>query len=64
MGDRNVLFKMKELWFYQIRQFEDAEKYGKKIKKAQRLSEYEEAVEELLGICRMCRTPDDTKNKP
>lgn len=48
MGDRNVLFKMKELWFYQIRQFTDAEKFGKRIKKVQRLPEYEEIVEELL----------------
>ena len=48
MGDRNVLFKMKELWFYQIRQFADAEKLGKKIKKAQTLAEYEETAEQLI----------------
>ena len=30
-GDRNVLFKMKELWFYMIDLFEDAEKIAKKI---------------------------------
>ena len=48
MGDRNVLFKMKELWFYQIRQFADAEKFGKQIKKAQTLAEYERIVEQLF----------------
>ena len=49
MGDRNVLFKMKELWFYQIRQFDGAEKPAKRIKKAQTLAEYEVAVSGLLG---------------
>ena len=48
MGDRNVLFKMKELWFYQICQFADAEKFGKQIKKAQTLAEYERIVEQLF----------------
>lgn len=48
MGDRNVLFKMKELWFYQIKEFPGAEKIGKRIKKAQTLGEYEGAVESLF----------------
>ena len=48
MGERNVLFKMKELWFYQIREFPGAEKTAKRIKKAQTLGEYEAAVRELL----------------
>lgn len=43
-GDRNVLVKMKELWVYMIRMFEDGEAYMKKIRKAQRLSEYEAAA--------------------
>lgn len=47
-GDRNVLFKMKELWFYMIRIFSDQEKYAKKIKKAERLHDYEEAVNSLF----------------
>lgn len=49
MGDRNVLFKMKELWFYQIQEFPGAEKAGKRIKKAQTLAEYETAVLEIWG---------------
>ena len=51
MGDRNVLFKMKELWFYQIHLFLEAEKFAKRLKKVQRLAEYEEIVEELLEVC-------------
>ncbi|EPR10361.1 tRNA dihydrouridine synthase [Ruminiclostridium papyrosolvens] len=47
-GERNVLFKMKELWFYMINVFTDNEKYSKKIKKAQRLSDYDEAVSRLF----------------
>jgi tRNA-dihydrouridine synthase len=47
-GDRNVLFKMKELWFYLIRIFSDHDKYAKKIKKSERLRDYEEAVSALF----------------
>lgn len=43
-GDRNVLFKMKELWACMIQIFSDDGKYSKKIKKSQRLDEYEAAV--------------------
>ncbi|MDF2540573.1 MAG: dus1 [Herbinix sp.] len=47
-GDRNVLFKMKEVWFYMITLFPDNEKYAKKIKKSERLSDYEQAVSSLF----------------
>lgn len=47
-GDRNILFKMKELWFYMITIFSDHAKYAKKIKKAERLYAYEEAVNDLF----------------
>ena len=40
-GDRNVLFKMKELWTCMIQIFSDNGKYIKRIKKSQRLEEYE-----------------------
>lgn len=49
--ERNVLFKMKELWAYMIDSFEDGEKYGKKIRKAQRFSDYLEAVRQLFEEC-------------
>lgn len=47
-GDRNVLFRMKELWFYMIPSFSDNAKYAKKIKKSERLFDYEEAVSSLF----------------
>jgi len=47
-GDRNVLFKMKELWCYMISMFSNSTKYAKKIKKSERLSDYEEAVSSLF----------------
>ena len=49
--DRNVLFKMKELWSYLIYSFEDAEKFGKKIRKAQKMADYKEAVRRLFEEC-------------
>ena len=51
--ERNVLFKMKELWFYMISLFEDAEKIAKKIKKCEKIKEYEEAVRLLFDTCRL-----------
>ena len=47
-GDRPVLHKMKELWFYLGNIFENHEKYSKKIKKATKLCEFEETFEALL----------------
>ena len=47
-GDRNVLFKMKELWFYMMPMFSDNLKYAKKIRKSERLYDYDEAVLSLF----------------
>lgn len=49
-GDVNVLYKMKEIWLYMIRLFEDSDKYGKKIRKSQKLYEYEEVIKELFEL--------------
>ncbi len=47
-GERPVLFKMKELWNYWNVLFADGVRYGKKIRKCSRLSEYKALVEELF----------------
>ena len=47
-GDKNLLYKMKEIWGYMILSFSDNAKYAKKIKKAERLSDYNEAVSSLF----------------
>lgn len=47
-GDQNVLYKMKEFWFYFHRNFENADKAVKKIRKAQNIEKYEEAVNEIF----------------
>ena len=47
-GERNVLYKMKEIWFYMSRMFSDHEKYAKKIRKSERLLDYDEAVSSLF----------------
>lgn len=48
-GDRNVLFRMKELWTFMAPGFTEHEKYAKKIKKAQHLRDYEAAVNNLFA---------------
>lgn len=50
-GEKNVLFKMKELWFYMIWMFADHTKYAKKIKKSERLCDYNEAILALFREC-------------
>lgn len=47
-GEKDVLFRMKELWFYMSHMFSNSEKYMKKIRKAGTLLAYEEAVRELI----------------
>lgn len=47
-GDRNILFKMKPIWFYMISVFSDHAKYAKKIKKSESLADYDEAVSSLF----------------
>lgn len=48
-GDWNVLYKVKELWFYLAHSFTDYEPYLKKIKKANKLEEYQRVVERLFA---------------
>lgn len=55
-GDRNTLFKMKELWSYMGESFEGADKYLKQIKKANRLNEYENAVNVIFRDCSFSKT--------
>lgn len=43
-GDKNVLFKMKELWFYVGQSFPESKKQLKLIKKSQSIAEYENYV--------------------
>lgn len=50
-GDKDVLFKMKELWNYMQFLFEDREKYIKKIRGANKAVEYESAVLTLFNSC-------------
>lgn len=47
-GGRNVLFKLKEVWSYMISFFPEGERYGKKIKKAKTVAEYQVIVNALF----------------
>lgn len=46
-GYRNVLFKMKELWLYQVKLFPEVKGLEKKIKKLQTQKDYEQLMQEL-----------------
>lgn len=46
--DKNAIYRMKELWGYMIYIFSDNKKYIKKIKKSQKLEDYNEAVLSLF----------------
>lgn len=47
-GDRNVLFKMKELWFYLFQSLPDSEKAAKAMRKVKDLAEYKMLVRRTL----------------
>lgn len=47
-GDRNLLFKMKEMWSYMAVLFTNYEKYAKKIRKSERRIDYETVVASLF----------------
>lgn len=49
-GDRNVLYRMKELWAYMGGSFTHPEKYQKKIRKSERLEDYRAAVDALFEL--------------
>lgn len=53
-GDKNVIHKMKELWFYQRQTFDNSEKAFKLIKKSQRMCDYEAAVSQLFLQAQFC----------
>ena len=49
-GYRNVLFKMKELWLYQVKLFPEVKGLEKKIKKLQTQQEYEQLMGKLQTV--------------
>lgn len=53
-GEKTILFKMKELWFYIASVFSNCEKYAKKIKKSEKLAAYESAVAALFDEQDIC----------
>ena len=48
-GDRNLLFRMKDLWSYMLAEVPDSEKLAKKIRKSHHVPEYLAAVEEVFA---------------
>ncbi len=52
--ERQILFKLKELWQYWILAFPEGEKWGKAIRKATGITSYQEAVQHLTSSCSYC----------
>lgn len=48
-GERTVLYKMKEVWFYLAPLFTNEKKYAKKIKKSEKCVVYDEIIESLFA---------------
>ncbi|MDO5402477.1 MAG: tRNA-dihydrouridine synthase family protein [Eubacteriales bacterium] len=48
-GDKHAIHRMKEMWSYMEQSFEDSKKDVKRIKKAQKMAEYQEAVNIFFG---------------
>lgn len=47
-GDKNIIFKMREIWFYMSSLFTNYEQYEKKIKRTEKMKDYERIVEDLF----------------
>ena len=50
-GDTNTLYKMKDLWTFLSRSFDNPDKYVKKIRKATDITDYKIAVNTLFREC-------------
>lgn len=48
-GEKDAMFRMKEIWLYLKDSFKDSEKYWKKIKKAQTLADYTLVVNKIFN---------------
>ncbi len=53
-GEKDVLFKMKEIWSYMSQDFTQPQKYWKKMKKAYKLKDFEKAVFSLCTEQKLC----------
>ena len=47
-GDKNMLFKMKELWSHMLSLFPQGETFAKKIRKVERINEYKVIAAQLF----------------
>jgi len=48
-GDKNALFKMKNIWEFMGKGFKDSDKYIKKIRKSESVTDYNRAVMALFS---------------
>ena len=48
-AEKDVVFHLKEIWFYLTKSFPDREKYLKRIRKCQSLPEYKLIVQQIFS---------------
>ncbi|MEE1010079.1 MAG: tRNA-dihydrouridine synthase family protein [Agathobacter sp.] len=54
-GEKDAMFRMKEIWLYLRKSFDDSDKYWKKIKKAQTLSDYNTIVNYIFNNLKLTK---------
>ncbi|MFR4338028.1 MAG: hypothetical protein ACLT33_08310 [Lachnospira pectinoschiza] len=52
-GDKHAIHRMKEMWCYMEYAFGDCKKEAKAIKKAQKMSDYKDAVNVFFTNCHL-----------
>ena len=52
-GDRTILFRMKELLIYMECMFKDREKIAKKLRKANKVIDFDDAIDRLFNECEL-----------
>ena len=50
-SSRNALFRLKEHWFYLLKRFDCAEKYGKQLRKTTDINEYRSVTQRIFAEC-------------
>lgn len=52
-GERTILFRMKELFIYMECMFKDCEKIAKKMRKSNRVADFDDAIQRLFDECEL-----------
>jgi len=62
-SSRNALFRLKEHWFYLLKRFDNAEKYGKMLRKTTNINEYISITQRIFAECEFKQTENDISQR-